>query len=114
MMTKQSWQRRMRAAAISLLPFRLRGCSFVQPSGAHAQERMALAPLPAGIRMDSIGVGYQAGGTLGFTLRDITLREQLYRRDAGAERGIVWSAEFASRWPLNEDRLDRWSAQAIG
>src|SRR5207248_4868500 len=37
-----------------------------------------------------------------------------YRRSADSERGLVWTAEFVSRWPLDEGQLDRWSAQAIG
>ncbi|HEY7064342.1 MAG TPA: hypothetical protein VII06_22890 [Chloroflexota bacterium] len=55
-----------------------------------------------------------AGGTLGFTLRDTVIREQLRRDGTGADRGVVWSAEFTSQWALTPDQLDRWSAQAIG
>ena len=113
-MSERLWARTWRLAAVSLLPLLLLGCSFVNPSGALAQERMALAPPPAGIRVDSLPVGYQAGGTLGFTLRETPIQEQVYRRNVGAERGLLWSAQFVSRWPLDEAQLDRWSAQAIG
>ncbi|HLH22888.1 MAG TPA: hypothetical protein VK066_10215 [Chloroflexota bacterium] len=113
-MRGQTIRRWVRTATVSTLPLLLLGCSFAQPSGAIAQEHLALASLPANIAIDAAASGYQAGGTLGFTLRDTPIQEQLYRRDAGAERGLVWSAEFVSRWPLNVDQLDRWSAQAIG
>ena len=102
-----------RWVAAGALPLFLLGCSFVGPMGAMAQERTLDRPLP-GIRLDHLATGYEAGGTLGFALRETTIAEQLYRRTTGAERGVIWSAQFVSRWPLNEGQLDRWSAQAIG
>jgi hypothetical protein len=63
---------------------------------------------------DQQAVSYNASGTLGFTLRDTAIQEQLRRDGAGAERGLAWSAEFTSRWELDQAQLDRWSAQAIG
>jgi hypothetical protein len=97
-----------------MLPLLLLGCSFAQPAGASAQEHLSLAAAPANLAVENAPAGYQAGGSLGFTLRDTALDEQLYRRNAGAERGLVWSAEFTSRWRLDEGQLERWSAQAIG
>jgi hypothetical protein len=64
--------------------------------------------------LDQQAVSNPTGGTLGFTLRDTPMQEQLQRQGAGAERGLAWSAEFTSRWELNQAQLDRWSAQAIG
>jgi hypothetical protein len=103
-----------RTAGASVLPLLLLGCSFVQPAGARAQEHRALAPAAASLAVENAPAGYQAGGSLGFTLRDTPIQEQLYRRSAGAEHGVVWTAEFTSRWRLDEGQLDRWSAQAIG
>jgi hypothetical protein len=97
-----------------MLPLLLLGCSFVRPTDARAQEHLSLAPVLASLPVEGMGSGYQAGGSLGFTLRDTSIQEQLYRRSSGAERGLVWSAEFVSRWQLDEGQLDRWSAQAIG
>ncbi|HZS02411.1 MAG TPA: hypothetical protein VFE37_27090 [Chloroflexota bacterium] len=113
-MNGQALRRWAQSAATSMLPLLLLGCSFVHPAGASAQERTALAPLPASIAVENAPAGYQAGGSLGFTLRDTTVQEQLYRRSAGTERGLIWTAEFTSRWRLDTDQLDRWSAQAIG
>jgi hypothetical protein len=112
-MSEQTIARWARTAAMSLTPLLLLGCSFVQPIGASAQEHLALAPSPANIAVGTPPAGYQAGGSLGFALRDTPIQEQLYRRNTGAERGLVWSAEFTSRWRLDEGQLDRWSAQAI-
>jgi hypothetical protein len=103
-----------RTAVVSLLPLLLLGCSFAQPLGASAQEHLALPTPPASMAIENAASGYQAGGSLGFALRDTPIQEQLYRRNAGTERGLVWTAEFTSRWRLDEDQLDRWSAQAIG
>jgi hypothetical protein len=114
MMGGQTLGQWARLAAMSMLPVLLLGCSFVQPTDARAQEHLSLAPALASLTVESLGAGYQAGGSLGFTLRDTVIQEQLYRRNAGADRGLVWSAEFVSRWRLDEDQLDRWSAQAIG
>jgi len=97
-----------------MIPLLLLGCGLVQPTGARAQEHLSFAALPASLTVENVGAGYQAGGSLGFTLRDTAIQEQLYRRDGGADRGLVWSAEFVSRWRLDEDQLERWSAQAIG
>jgi hypothetical protein len=96
------------------VPLLLLGCSFARPSGALAQEHQALAAIPASLGLDGGASGYQAGGTLGFRLIDTPIQEQLYTRSAGSERGVLWSAEFVSHWPLDEGQLDRWSAQAIG
>jgi hypothetical protein len=64
--------------------------------------------------LDQQSLNVNTGGTLGFTLADTPMREQLQRHSAGAERDLVWSAEFTSRWELNRAQLDRWSAQAVG
>jgi hypothetical protein len=61
-------------------------------------------------RSDLRAAGYRPGGTLGFTLRETAISEHLARRVEGDERGLLWSAEFTSRWPLTESQLDRWSA----
>ena len=90
----------------------LLGCSTVGPTGA--RERPAPDRPVGGSPLDHPPAGYQAGGTLGFALHDTSIQEQLYRRADSAERGLLWSAQFVSRWPLNEDQLDRWSAQVIG
>jgi hypothetical protein len=103
------WQ----TVAASVLPLLLLGCSFVGPTGAHAQASFVVAEPPSGIRMADFG-GYQPIGSLGFRLLDTTIAEQAYRRVESGERGLVWTAQFTSQWPLTEDRLDRWSAQAIG
>jgi hypothetical protein len=103
-----------RMAVVTLLPWLLLGCSFAQPTGARAQEHLGLGPAAASLPIGTAPAGYQVGGSLGFTLRDTAIQEQLYRRSAGAEQGLVWTAEFTSRWRLDEGQLDRWSAQAIG
>jgi hypothetical protein len=113
-MTGQTIGRWARMAAGSMLPLLLLGCSFVQPAGARAQEHLSLAPAAASLPIGTAPAGYQAGGSLGFTLRDTTIQEQLFRRSAGAEHGLLWTAEFTSRWRLDEGQLERWSAQAIG
>jgi hypothetical protein len=78
----------------------------------------ALAPLGGSAvqaaPLDQQSVHVNNGISLGFTLRDTAIQERLERRGAGAERDVVWSAEFTSRWTLNADQLDRWSAQAVG
>ena len=105
------WQR---VLAFGLLPFLLLGCSIMQPPGAAAQERTAIDRQVARLRIDHLASGYTAGGSLGFRLIDTSIQEQLYRRADRTDRGLLWSAQFVSRWPLNEDQLDRWSAQVGG
>ncbi len=105
----QAW----RLVALALLPFALLGCSFAGPGGVFAQEPMALAEPAAGMRIERPS-GYEPGDSLGFRLRDTSIAEQVFRRDAGGEHGLVWTAQFTSRWPTTPDQLDRWSAQAIG
>ena len=77
-----------------------------------------LSPLASGAALaaplDQQSISTNAGMSLGFTLRDTAIREQLQRYGAGTERSIEWSAEFTSRYDLNMGQLDRWSAQAIG
>jgi hypothetical protein len=77
-----------------------------------------LAPLASGTAqaapLDQQSLNVSAGGSLGFTLRDTPIQEQLRRQGTGAERNLTWSAQFTSRWELNQGQLDRWSAQVIG
>jgi hypothetical protein len=96
-----------RALGTGLLPLLLVGCSGIGTMRAQVQEGAVLDGATA-------GSGYQAGGTLGFTLQQTAIAEQLERRTVDSERGLLWSAHFRSRWPLTEDQLDRWSAQVIG
>jgi hypothetical protein len=96
------------------LPLLLLGSGILPAPAAAAQEQAPREPPPASIRLDSLATGYARGESLGFALHDTTLDEQLYRRDQGAERGVLWSARFVSRWALTEDQLDRWNAQVIG
>jgi hypothetical protein len=102
-----------RVLVASLLPLALLGCSFVGPGGVFAEERLAPAEPLASLRLDTLE-GYAPSGSLGFRLRETPITEQVYRRVQGDERGLIWVAQFTSRWPLTEDQLDRWSAQAIG
>ena len=113
-MSKQSWGRWQRTVGLALLPLLLLGCSLAAPADAQAQVRLGSDQLASGIRLEHLGAGYRASGTLGFALRETTIQEQLYRRGSEADRALVWSAEFQSRWTLNEAQLERWSAQAIG
>jgi hypothetical protein len=106
------WGRRLGLA--SLLPLLLLGNAEPPPATAYAQEQTLHERPLANVRIDSLGAGYQRGGSLGFALRDTAVEEELYRRDAGAERSLLWGARFVSRWALSEDQLDRWSAQVIG
>jgi hypothetical protein len=101
------------AVATSVLSLVLLGCSFVDSSTALVPPSEALAEPLVGIRVGDLA-GYEPAGSLGFRLRDTPIVERVYRRVEGAERGLIWTAQFASRWPLTEDQLDRWSAQAIG
>jgi hypothetical protein len=96
------------------LPLLLLGGSVVATTTAEAQQQAPRERPQSGIRLGSPVSGYERGESLGFALQDTTLDEQLYRRDQGAERGVVWSARFVSRWVLTEDQLDRWNAQVIG
>jgi len=64
------------------------------------------------VRLGSLP-GYAATAPLGFRLVDTAVDEQVYRRTDGAGQGLAWNASFTSRWTLNADQLDRWSAQAI-
>jgi hypothetical protein len=77
-----------------------------------------LGPLGGGTALatpaDQQSLNTSMSGSLGFTLRDTVIQEQLRRDGTGPERGLTWSAEFVSRWDLNQDQLDRWSAQAVG
>jgi hypothetical protein len=77
-----------------------------------------LSPLAGGAAqaapLEQQAVAANAGMSLGFTLRDTAIREQLQRYGAGTERSVEWSAEFTSRYDLNAGQLDRWSAQAVG
>jgi len=85
------------------------GCAAPPTLHAAAQQ------LPASsVRVDALTADYRPGGSLGFSLRDTALDEQLYRRDQGAEQGLLWSARFVSRWAPTEDQLDRWNAQVAG
>jgi hypothetical protein len=103
-----------RAAAIALLSVVLLGQAVAQAPSALANDSMVGERRLAGVRLDHLATGYRAGGTLGFVLRDTEIDEQLYRRADADEREVLWSAAFVSRWPLNEDQLDRWSAQVGG
>jgi hypothetical protein len=103
-----------RAVGIRLLPLLLIGCTDIGPTGALVHERVAVDWQRADTRLASLVRGYQAGGTLGFVLRDTPIEEQLYRRAGSSQRGLLWSAAFVSRWPLTVDQLDRWSAQVVG
>ncbi|HLI28589.1 MAG TPA: hypothetical protein VKZ60_16085 [Chloroflexota bacterium] len=105
------WQR---VFGLGLLSLGLLGCSLLPARGASAEERVALAQRAANVRFDQLAVGFQPAGSLGFTLRDTTIDEQLYRREGPSERAVLWRAQFTSRWPTTEDQLDRWSAQVIG
>jgi hypothetical protein len=97
-----------------LLPLLLLGSTALSMTPfANAQQAPRETP-SFSLRLDSLAVGYQRGGSLGFALRDTVVDEVLYRRDEGGERGVLWGARFVSRWPLTEDQLDRWSAQVIG
>jgi hypothetical protein len=77
-----------------------------------------LSPIAAGAAaaapLDQQSLNVNTGGTLGFRLVDTPIREQLQRHTMGTERDLVWSAEFTSRWEVNQAQLDRWSAQAVG
>src|SRR5687767_14212341 len=109
----RTWRRWWSMVAASLMPLLLLGCAFAGPPRALAQASVALAEPLAAIPTGNFA-GYEPGGSLGFSLRDTTIAEQVYRRAEGSERGLVWAAQCTSRWALNEDQLDRWSAQAIG
>jgi hypothetical protein len=75
-----------------------------------AQPQPALAAPAPNTSPARLSPGYQpAAGSLGFRLSETAIEEQLYRR----AEGVLWGAQFASRWSLTEDPLDRWSAQAI-
>jgi hypothetical protein len=106
-----SWRRVVVGA---LLSGALLGQALASAPGAFATDSIQAERPVSGIRLDFLAWGYRAGGTLGFALQATPLDEQLYRRTDGSERGVLWSAEFASRWPLNQDQLDRWSAQVGG
>jgi hypothetical protein len=103
-----------RAAAIALLSVVLLGQAVAQTSRAQASESPLGERRLTGVQLDHLTLGYRPGGTLGFSLRDTAIDEQLYRRVYADEREVLWSAGFVSQWPLNEDQLDRWSAQVGG
>jgi len=105
---RSPWCRILVALCVPLLSL---GCSLV---GALAQESLVLEHPDVQRQLERLAPDYEAGGSLGFVLRDTPVQERLYRRVAGSQRGLLWSAEFVSRWPTTEDQLDRWSAQAIG
>ena len=113
-MHEQSCRRSRLAVRLSLLAFLLLACSSVGSRALLTQAQMLLDRSGADTGLEHLAVGYEAGGTLGFVLRDTPIREQLYWRASGAEREVLWTAQFVSRWPLNEGQLDRWSAQAVG
>src|SRR5215213_6765216 len=98
--------RRLYPALVALLVL---GCA-VHPAPPATAQQLAVSS----VRLDALAVDYHPGGSLGFSLRDTALDEQLYQRDQGGEQGLLWSARFVSRWPLTEDQLARWSAQAGG
>ena len=102
------------AFGLSTLSLCLLGCTFLPPRGVLAQERVVPSQHAANVRFDQLAVGFQPGGSLGFTLRDTQIDEQLYRREAPGQRAVLWTARFESRWPTTADQLDRWSAQVIG
>jgi hypothetical protein len=106
-----SWRRVVVGAVLSCALF---GQAAAGAPGALATESIPVERPVSGIRLDYLAWGYRAGGTLGFALQATPLDEQPYRRADGSERGVLWSAEFASRWLLSEDQLDRWSAQVGG
>ena len=91
-MGEQMTQRWPRSLVLGLFTLLLVGCSFVPARGAQAQERLAPVQQPAGIRVEGLAVGFQPGGSLGFSLRETTIAEQLLRRDQAGERGMLWSA----------------------
>jgi hypothetical protein len=99
---------------IRLLPLLLGACTAMGTMGARGHEPVAVDRSRPDERLAALAMGYQADGTLGFTLRDTPIEEQMYRRADGSQRGLLWSGQFVSRWPLNADQLDRWSAQVIG
>src|SRR5215213_865339 len=117
----EGWRR---TVGMSLLTLLLVGCSFVPAPGAAAQERVngttltrpnaAMSQRMLTPRFEQFAVGFQRGGTLGFQLRETPMDEQMFRREEQGARGVLWSAQFTSRWTINEEQLDRWSAQAIG
>ena len=111
-MRQQASARRWRGTVVSALLLLL-GSSFVGIGCVQAEEPVA-RETPASIRLESLATGYRPSGSLGFALRDTAIAEQVYRRNDGGERGVLWSAQFVSRWALTEDQLDRWSAQAGG
>ena len=106
-----------RVVTMGLLPATLLGCSwcsgFLGRAPLAAGGGAAPTPFPDTV-LARLTVGYEAGGSLGFALRDTALEERLYRRAEGEARQLLWVARFASRWPLTEDQLDRWSAQVVG
>jgi hypothetical protein len=79
---------------------------------------VTLSPLTASSAgaapLDQQSLNVNTGGSLGFTLVDTPMREQLQRHNSGTDRDVVWSAEFTSRWDATPAQLDRWSAQAVG
>ena len=80
-----------------------------------AQPQPVVVQPPPSASPTRISAGYQpAVGTLGVRLGETAIEEQLYRRADGSGESVLWGARFASRWSLNEDQLDRWSAQVIG
>jgi hypothetical protein len=112
----QSQQRKgwshLRLAVACCAGLSLLTCASVESTSAQgpvAQEQPAAAS-----RLAWPEGSYTGGGTLGFRLIDTPVEEQLYRRSAQGEQGLMWLAHFGSRWPLNEDQLDRWSAQVAG
>jgi hypothetical protein len=105
------WRKRLWVAG--LLPLLLVSGAELAPTAAAQEQGPRERPLTS-VRLDSLAGDYQRGGSLGFALRDTAVDEELYRRDAGAERSVLWGGRFVSRWALTEDQLERWSAQVIG
>jgi hypothetical protein len=105
----------VQAYDFSLLAARQVALAAVMALGLSAGMLSPLASAAAlAAPLDQQSVTTNAGMSLGFTLRDTAIREQLQRYGAGTERSVEWSAEFTSRWDPNPGQLDRWSAQAIG
>jgi hypothetical protein len=77
-------------------------------------EEPAARDSQSSVRLETLTAGYRLATPLGFRLVDTSVGEQVYRRADGSGPGLLWTAQFTSRWALTDDQLDRWSAQAIG
>lgn len=83
-------------------------------AAAAAQERAVAPASLVSAYLAGQSLRYERGGSLGFTLRDTSIAEELYTYAAIGGRGVIWNASFASPWALTEDQLARWHAQASG